>query len=311
MHPLAASQIAGNWASVLLPVNGDDSIDWARLENQVDALIAFGVNGIYTNGTTGEFWSQTESEFDRLSRTVAERCERAGLPFQLGACHVSPQLTLERIRRSRQLSPGAIQVTLPDWWPPNDDETLAAMVKFAEAAAPVGLVLYNPPHAKRRLQPADFGRLRRALPNLVGIKVMDGDAEWYAAMRTEAAGLSVFVPGHHLATGWPQGAAGAYSNVACLQPRGAQRWYETMRRCPDAALDLEKRVQKFMQDRILPFREEQGFSNFALDKLLAAIGAWTDAGTRVRWPYRSIPASEAERLRPGARELMPELFEAA
>jgi dihydrodipicolinate synthase/N-acetylneuraminate lyase len=309
VHPLAASQIVGNWATVLLPVKDDDSIDWARLENQGDALIAAGVNGIYTNGTSGEFWSQTELEFDRLSQTVAERCERAGLPFQLGACHVSPQLALERIRRVRGLKPGAIQVTLPDWWPPNDDETLAAMAGFAEAAAPVGLVLYNPPHAKRRLQPADFGRLKRAVPALVGIKVMDGNTDWYAAMRAEAAGLSVFVPGHHLATGMRQGAAGAYSNVACLHPRGAQRWYETMRRRPELALDLEKRIQEFMARHILPFREEQGFSNFALDKLLAATGAWTDVGTRVRWPYRSIPMTEAERLRPVARELLPELFE--
>lgn len=38
--------------------------------------------------------------------------------------------------------------------------------------------------------------------------------------------LSVIVPGHHLATGFAYGVGtGAYSNVACLSPKGAQRWW--------------------------------------------------------------------------------------
>lgn len=309
MLPLSASEIFGNWSTVILPIDEDDSIAWGRLDPQITALIEAGVNGIYTNGTTAEFWSQTEAEFDRLSSLVAERCERAGLPFQIGACHVSPQLTLERIRRARELKPGAIQVTLPDWWKPNDDDALAALAKFAEVAAPVGLVLYNPPHAKRNLTPQDFGRLKQAIPQIVGVKVAGGDANWYALMRAEMSGLSVFVPGHHLATGLKLGAHGSYSNVACLHPRGAQVWYESMPNAPEASLDLESRIQDFMNRHIVPFRDVHGFSNFALDKLLAAIGSWTDADTRVRWPYGSIPMVEAERLRPIAQEMLLELFE--
>jgi dihydrodipicolinate synthase/N-acetylneuraminate lyase len=126
-------------------------------------------------------------------------------------------------------------------------------------------------------------------------------------MRAEMAGLSVFVPGHHLATGLQSGAHGSYSNVACLHPRVAQIWFESMPGAPEAALNFEKRIQEFMSRYIVPFRDAQGFSNFALDKLLAAIGAWSDVGTRVRWPYRSIPQSEAERLKSKAIDMLPEL----
>lgn len=306
MLPLSASNIVGNWATVLLPINADDSIDWGGVETQLGALLEAGVNGIYTNGTTGEFWSQTDAEFDRLNCLVAERCEQAGVPFQIGACHVSPQFTLERAGRARRLNPGAIQVTLPDWWRPNDEEIIDAMERFAEAAAPVGLVLYNPPHAKRVLSPKDFARLKKAVPQIVGVKVAGGDEQWFEQMRAEMKGLSVFVPGHHLATGLRLGAHGSYSNVACLHPQGAQMWCEMMRTTPDAALDLERRIQEFMSRYIVPYRDAAGYSNFALDKLLAEIGGWCGVGTRVRWPYRSIPKSEAERLRPVAHELMPE-----
>ena len=308
MLPLSASEIVGNWATVLLPINADDSIDWGRLDAQIAALIEAGVDGIYTNGTTAEFWSQTETEFRRLSGLVFERCERAGMAFQLGACHTSPQLTLERIRRAREFNPGAIQVTLPDWWKPNDDEIITVLQRFAEAAAPIGLVLYNPPHAKRVLSPKDFGRIKKLVPEIAGVKVAGGDEKWYESMRAEMSGLSVFVPGHHLATGLKLGAHGSYSNVACLHPQGAQAWFERMRSAPDEALALEKRIQDFMSRHIVPFRDVHGFSNFALDKLLAAIGGWCDAGTRVRWPYHSIPEAEADRLKPIAHEMLPELF---
>ncbi len=72
---------------------------------------------------------------------------------------------------------------------------------MAEAAQRVGLVLYNPPHAKRVLAPAEIGRLAQQVPALVGVKVADGDEAWYAAMKRHAGRLSIFVPGHHLATG--------------------------------------------------------------------------------------------------------------
>ena len=44
-------------------------------------------------------------------------------------------------------------------------------------------------------------------------------------------------------------------------------------------------------------------------ELLAAIGNWSDIGTKLRWPYRSIPMDEASRLRTMAREALPELFD--
>jgi dihydrodipicolinate synthase/N-acetylneuraminate lyase len=146
---------------------------------------------------------------------------------------------------------------------------------------------------------------------MVGVKVGGGDENWYAMMRSEMTGLSVFVPGHHLATGLKGGAHGAYSNVAGFHPRGAQIWYESMRSAPEAALNLEGRIQDFLTRYIVPFINLQGFGNSACDKLLASIGGWTDAGTRLRWPYRWIPISEAERLRPIAHKMLPELFEPA
>lgn len=308
MQPLRWNEIVGTWATILLPLNDDDRIDFTRLAGQIDTLIGSGVSGLYSNGTAAEFYSQSEDEFDRISSLLAGRCQAAGMPFQLGASHTSPQTSLERIRRSVSLKPGAFQVILPDWYPVTDAEAITCLARFAEAAHPVGLVLYNPPHAKRVLTPAEFGALKQAVPALRGIKVADGDEAWYAAMREHCRELSVFVPGHRLASGIARGAAGSYSNVACLNPTGAQRWFHLMKSNPPQALEIERRIQAFLAQHILPFGKEQGYCNAALDKLLAAIGGWANIGTRLRWPYRFIPQAEAARLRPVARQLIPELF---
>jgi dihydrodipicolinate synthase/N-acetylneuraminate lyase len=119
--------------------------------------------------------------------------------------------------------------------------------------------------------------------------------------------VSVFVPGHFLASGVKLGARGSYSNVACLNPAGAQKWTDLMSDDMPSALEIEGRIRKFISTHIAPFIKEQGYCNAACDRLLALIGGWADVGVSMRWPYRSIDPTEADRLRPIARNIIPEM----
>lgn len=302
-------KIQGTWGTVLLPLDEQDAIDWGALDTGLDALIASGVSGVYSNGTAGEFYNQTEAEFDRISLTVAERCKAAGMPFQLGVSHMSPWISRERLRRVVDLKPLAFQVILPDWFPPVAEESVRFLTEMAEVAEGQSLVLYNPPHAKVLLDPAEFGALQRAVPTLAGIKVAGGDDDWFAAMRAQCPGLSLFVPGHVLGSSLAKGAHGSYSNVACLNPAGAMRWYRQMTSDLPAALELEGRIQRFLAEQVRPFILEQGYSNQAVDKFMATIGGWAPMNTHLRWPYRSIPMEAVEPAREIGRKLIPEVFE--
>lgn len=117
MEALKSDEIFGNWATILLPVENDDSINYQKLNEEIDILIDARVNGIYCNGTAGEFYNQTEGEFDKISELLAQKCSMANMPFQIGCCHMSPKISLERLKRILPLKPGAIQVILPDWYP--------------------------------------------------------------------------------------------------------------------------------------------------------------------------------------------------
>lgn len=308
MRPLNAAAIKGNWATLLIPINKDDSIDYRNLEAEIDTLIAMQVDGIYSNGTAGEFYNQTEKEFDTISELLANKCNAAGMPFQIGASHTSPVMARARVKRAAALQPGAIQVILPDWSAPSMPEVINYLQVLTEEAASVPLVLYNPPHAKKRLSPEEFFQLKEAGINLVGCKTVGGDAQWYTNMKKWAPGLSLFVPGHHLATGVSLGAHGAYSNVACIHPAAAQQWYNGMLTNMPQALQIEKGIQLFMSQHIQPFISTRGYSNQAADKLLAAIGGWAKLGTRLRWPYNGIDESEVTQLRPIAHEMMSDFF---
>ncbi|TJV08378.1 MAG: dihydrodipicolinate synthase family protein, partial [Mesorhizobium sp.] len=130
-------------------------------------LCASGVDGIYSNGTACEFHCQTEPEFDRLCALVAAIAGRARLPFQIGISQSNPRVARERLMRVSALRPAAVQFTLPDWWPPSDGEVMRFVGGLCETAPDMPLVLYNPPHAKRRLTLEGIARLRAAVPSLV------------------------------------------------------------------------------------------------------------------------------------------------
>ena len=310
MEKLTSSNLKGNWATLLLATDSEGRLDLARLSDEMDVLIASSPDGIYSNGTACEFYSQSMEEFVTISEMLASKCTAAGVAFQIGVSHPCAQTSLERLRLVTPLKPGAIQVILPDWFPVSDDEAVVFLSEMERNADGIPLVLYNPPHAKRVLKPEGWQMLKRKVPSLTGVKVFDENCseEWYGQMRANSDGISVFVPGHHLATGVKNGASGAYSNVACLNPTAAQKWYDMICSDMESALELESRIRKFMSECIDPFIVKMHYPNHACDRFMALVGGWADVGSHLRWPYQSIPEEYVPQVRKRAHEIIPEFI---
>ena len=310
MRRLTPASLKGNWSTLLLATGKDGKMDWARLEDEIDVLTASEPCGIYSNGTACEFYSQDRDEFLRVSELLASKCHASGIRFQIGVSHPCAQESLERLHLVCRLKPDAVQVILPDWFPVDDSAAVSFMKVMEENAAGIPLVLYNPPHAKRILEPDGWQMLKKAVPSLIGVKVFDNNCsvEWYREMRANSEGISVFVPGHHLATGIKNGASGAYSNVACLNPVAAQKWYGLMCTDLEAALELESRIQKFMGECIDQFIVKMHYPNHACDRFMALIGGWADVGAYLRWPYQSIPEKYVPLARKRAHDIIPEFI---
>jgi len=308
MEPLTPNTLQGTWSTLLLPLDDSENIRWDGIESQLNALAEAKVNGIYFNGTAGEFFSQTDEEFHRIATMVAAFCHQRNIPFQVGAAHPQATDTLKRIKESHHLQPGAFQIILPEWTPLNRVEIHRFLERVVAAAHPIPIVLYNPPYAQKILQPEEWSEIAAAFPALIGIKVAGGDADWHGAMRPAADRLSVFVAGIRLASGMIQGcASGSYSNLACLSPRGAVQWGKRISDDPAKALQQEAEIESVFKTALSPFRGK--YSNTALDKALAAAGGWAGISSAIRWPLNPIPQSEIPQLSSAFREGLPFLFE--
>lgn len=308
MEKLNSKNLRGNWATLLLPIQADNSIDFKLLEDEIDRLIAAGVDGIYSNGTAGEFHNQNEREFDQINQLLAEKCKQSQMRFQIGASHPSPWISLERLKRTVVLQPDAFQVILPDWVAASADEQITFLQGMETGADGIPLVLYNPPHAKTKLAPIDYQKFEQSVPSLIGVKLLSKDVAWAAEMKEFANYLSVFVPGHFLASGVKVGiASGAYSNVACINPTAAQKLWNLMHQDIEEALRIEQNILEFFRICIAPY-QQKGYSNPALDKFLAAVGGAIQIPNRLRWPYKWISENDVAGARKVAKSLIPEFF---
>ena len=77
---LTRQTLRGTWGTVLLPVAPDETIDLGRLADELAILVTAGLDGVYTNGTAGEFHCLEEDEYDLITDVVAQACQRAGVP---------------------------------------------------------------------------------------------------------------------------------------------------------------------------------------------------------------------------------------
>jgi len=310
MNPLTYETLKGNWATLLLATDTNGKLNIHSLEEEIDILISSSPCGIYSNGTAGEFYTQTETEFRIISELLSLKCHAAGIPFQIGVSHMSPQISLERLHNIKDLHPGAVQVILPDWFPVTLEEAIAFLRRMEEEADGIPLVLYNPPHAKKILAPEEWMTIKKEVPSLISVKVFDQNRnnEWYQKVKDSVENIAVFIPGHHLATGLSSGMHGSYSNVACLNPFAAQKWYELILTDPEAGLELEQRIQTFMDKYITSFITKEKYPNHACDRFMALVGGWADIGPALRWPYRSIPESHIESVRKGVNNIIPEFY---
>ena len=72
--PLTSDTLKGMWAGLPVPLTAQDQIDEAALRENVRRVCRSGAHGVYTHGTTGEFYVQSpEEEWARgVNATIAE-----------------------------------------------------------------------------------------------------------------------------------------------------------------------------------------------------------------------------------------------
>ena len=169
----AIFQFNGIYTPIVTPYRDDGTVHWDALADVVDFLLAAGVHGVISGGSTGENYTQTVAERVALAQFVQARINRR-CPFVVGTGAMLTDESLSLATAAREIKADAILLASPPYAVPTDREN-ALNALAIDKAANLPVMLYNYPHRTGTFMGPEFldrvGRSR----NFCGIKESSGD----------------------------------------------------------------------------------------------------------------------------------------
>lgn len=290
MTRLTANEVNGIWAGATMPWDQGYCFDEEVYAKNISGMIAAGVHGIYTTGSTGEFYAIEYNEFCRMVDIQAELCGAAGMPLQIGCCSDSTGKTIRLLEyAAAKKEVGAAQVNVPYWMQLNDRELIQFFKDLTVACPDMPLVHYNVPRAKRFLGGDDYLSILEAGVNLIGVKYTSagshfGDLQDAIAKTPD---LSYFVAETFLASAMQLGARGSYSSIVGTDPDFMLRFYECAKEGDwDKAIKTQKHIAQFYTDAMAFIgNRNEGFIDPVFDKGLGVASGCVAGHQRCRKPY--------------------------
>jgi 4-hydroxy-tetrahydrodipicolinate synthase len=172
------AQLQGIFVPMLTPLNADETLDEQSLRRLVDFLVAAGVHGIWSMGTTGEFAGLPEAE---RAKGVAATVEQVGgrVPVIANIGDSSTALALRHARHAVDAGADAIALTPPHYYPHAMDEMLTHFRAVKAAFPSLPLLIYNIPQTvKVKMTVQTTLQLARE-GTVQGIKDSQNDLRWF------------------------------------------------------------------------------------------------------------------------------------
>ena len=192
-----------------------------RMKRQVQRQIACG-NGVFCNGTNGEFFVLNTEEKLRVTQTCVD--EVAGkVPVVAHIGEISTQTAIQLGQDVARMGVTAVSVITPYFVPLKQNELIAHYTAIADAV-PVPVYLYNiPGRTGNTIEPATARKLAEH-QNIVGIKDSAGSYESLSGFLEAAKGMAGFSvlsgPDHLAHQGFLDGCAACISGLANFAPEG-------------------------------------------------------------------------------------------
>lgn len=211
------------------PFTGSDRrIDEDALGALIEFQIREGSHGLSCTGTTGEPSSLSLDERKHVTEFVARHI--AGrVPFYPGTGNNNLDETLMLTRHAAELGVDGVLVIAPYYIRPNQNNLFEYFKTVADAVPRTPVILYNiPGRAAVNVEPATIGRLRRACPNIVGVKQASKALDDVSYTFVEAGRDFGVYCGAETFT-YPMltlGGSGHISATGVIAPRAIARLYE-------------------------------------------------------------------------------------
>jgi dihydrodipicolinate synthase/N-acetylneuraminate lyase len=313
--PLSRAGLGGIWVGLPTPFDAADRLDADAFARSVETVAAWGVAGVYTTGSTGEWFALDEDEFRALMAALEEgrrTAARRGHPIatQAGVTATATRLVLARAEAALEHGADGLQLALPPWISLSDDEVVGLFTDVAAAFPGVPIVHYNVRRAGRMVDGALYRRIADAVPELVGAKITGSDDALWASLRADAPDLAFLVGETLLPRRVPDGARGTCSSYIYYAPSLMTRLWAAVRDGRhDDAEEAVARFRAFESEAIDPLAAE-GYEDAAIDKAFAAASGHLPIHPRIRAPYEGVPDGRVASLSLLIGERYPEFLEA-
>ena len=188
--------LSGIFTPNMTPLDQQGEINETELRRYVDWLIENGIDGLYPNGSTGEFTRFTPDERRRITRIICEQA-KGRVPILAGAAEANVRETLRACEAYLEFGARAVAIVSPYYYKLSPG---AVYAYFREIAinSPIDVTLYNIPMFASPIDAPTVQRLAE-LPRIVGIKDSSGDI---AHMLRMMAAVEPNRPDFTFLTGW-------------------------------------------------------------------------------------------------------------
>lgn len=303
---LTKNQLKGMWVSVLTEWDEEYKFDEKTFRDEIAMLIDAGAHGLYTTGSTGEFYALDWEEYQKV--TDAFLAETAGkVPVQVGANWFNTRDTIRRVRYARDKGADGVQICFPGWMAMAEAQYDQFLIDVYEAVPDIALIHYNVIRTKKLFFGKDYARVAPHIPTLIGTKA-GIPLEQFPDLVVQSPGLNHFVNEIKFPLAHQLGSLGMYTAWFMMNPQFFHDYYQTCINQQYAeAVAIMKRLVSWFNEAVLPLIAK-GHQDPALDKAFVEMGGWLPGNRRTRKPYPPLTDVEFAQLRSATQHTIPEFL---
>ena len=301
--------LQGPWAGLPVAWNEDLSFDEEAYRADLIRTCAAGVPGVYTAGTTGEFYAMEFDEWKIITRVTIEECRRAGTPVMIG---VTSTYTLGAARRAAfaaELGADAIQVALPYWMDMDNRMILPFFKEVVEASPDIALSIYETRRTKKTLSLEQHRAVFDSTGSYLAVKSNEGTLGCSSEGCEQLSKfVNVWVGEDKFNALGPYGAIGSASALVYMNPRFILHMFDLLSKKQWNELQpLTDQVTRLIEEGLKPFAA-RGFTDTAFDRLMGKTSGFLTMNVRSRGTYTSPTDEDVYSLQKWVQENTPELL---
>jgi dihydrodipicolinate synthase/N-acetylneuraminate lyase len=302
---LTRETFTGPWAGLPVAWTDDDRFDETTYRADVARCCKADVPGVYTAGTTGEFYAMEFNEWQAVTRATVEECHAQGKPAMIGCTSTYNLGATRRAAYAAKCGADAIQVALPFWMEIGDAQVVPFYREIAEASGGLPLSIYETMRAKKAMTLDQHRAIKDAVPSYLMVKANEDTVGCSPdGCRALSEFVNVFVGEHEFGSLGRFGARGSCSSVIYWNPRVILSLWRQVERRDWAGVDAT--CARLMELFTFLFSPNgfgaRGFTDTAFDRLGGITSGFLQCGLRSRGPYPHATNDDVETLRDWYRE---------